>query len=231
MKFKPVFVGDMSGSVGALTASRGRAGPYFKLKGFPVNPNSPAQVAVRVAFGQLSTLWASLTPDQRLAWATYAENVPVTGGDGDPLTLTGQTMYIRSNTVRLQAQLARIDDAPTLFSLATLSAIRIAPSAATGAINITYNDVDDKWDKLDGGLLAVYVSRQQSPTINFFRNPYRFAGAILGNTITPPPSPDSTIASQFAMTEGNTIFTRFVASDPDGRLSQSQSLGPDEILA
>lgn len=231
MKFKPVFVGDLSKSVGALTASHNRAGPYFRLKGVPVNPNSPAQVEIRTFFGQLSTLWASLTSEQRLAWETYAENVPTTGSGGDPLVLTGQNMYIRSNTMRLQAGVLRIDDAPTLFSLATLSAIRIAPSAATGAINITYNDVDDKWDKLDGGALAVYVSRQQSPTINFFRGPYRFAGAVLGNTVTPPPSPDTAIASQFAMSEGNTIFTRFVATDPDGRLSQSQPLGPDIIVA
>ena len=185
---------------------------------------------MRTIFGNLSTAWQTLTTNQRDAWTTYAINVPITDSQGDPLTLTGQQMYVRNNAARVQAGLPRIDDGPTIFSLDSLSPVKIDPTAAADLYSIVFNDTDAWVTEGNAGLL-IYGSRELADTINFFAGPYRFQGIIPGDVATPPTSPDTSITSLFALTEDNVIFNRVQSLRADGRISPVQRIGPNIILA
>lgn len=230
MKVRYSVLADASGSFGGVTASHGRAGQYLRARVVPTNPSSSAQVEIRTIFGNLASAWQTLTQDQRDAWTTYAINVPVTDTLGDPLTLTGQQMYVRCNTARIQAQLARVDDGPTIFALDSLSVVAITPSAAADQYSIAFEETDE-WVGEDNAGLLIFGSREVALTINFFKGPYRAQGIIEGDATVPPTSPDTSITSLFALTEGNAIFNRALSVRADGRISAVQFIGPNEIAA
>lgn len=218
MKFKSQVLTQASGSVGGITYAHNQGGLYQRARSIPVNPQTPEQVAVRDAMSQISTAWVeTLTPAQRAAWRTYAQNVPLIDSLGDPINVGPIAMYNRSNISRLQASLARVDDAPTIFDLGEFTGPTVTASAATGDLTVTFTEADD-WVIEDGASLLVYSSRQQNAAVSFFKGPYRFAGQVAGDSGTPPTSP-ATIASPFAIAEGNRIWVKFRVTRADGRLS------------
>lgn len=226
MKFKSNLLSQASGSAGGTTFAHNQGGLYFRNRSVPVNPNSPAQQAVRTALKQLSTRWQNaLTSAQRAAWATYAKNVPLTNTLGDTRPINALSMYVRCNSPLLYAAGAGavIDDGPTTFALATFSAPTIA--VASGDIELHFNNTDD-WATATGGRMYVYASVQQSPTINFFKGPFLYKQSILGNTTTPPTSPVQ-IGVEADYASGNRIFYRFRVSDADARLSSDMILAFD----
>lgn len=230
MKVRYSILADASGSLGGLVASHNRGGQYLRSRVVPVNPASGPQVEIRTIFGNLASAWQTLTSTQRDAWTTYAINVPVTDSMGDSRTLTGQQMYIRNNTARVQAGLARVDDGPVIFALDSLSPVAIVPSAAADQYSVTF-ETTDPWVGEDDAALLIFGSRELALTINFFKGPYRVQGLIAGDVAIPPTSPDTSITSVFALTEGNVIFNRVVSTRADGRISAVQFIGPNDIAA
>jgi hypothetical protein len=221
---KSSVIASASGSLGGLVFSRNRGGMYIRQRAVPVNPSSADQQAVRMIFGNLSTTWATLTADQRTSWATYAENTPVTGPLGDPVTLTGQQMYVRCNSARVRGGLDRIDDGPTTFGGIVLNPVTAVVSAAASEITVTF-DALDPWAGEVGGALLVYNSIDKGQGIEFHKNPYLLAGIIAGAE-TPPTSPDSSLSSPYTHAATNNVFFRFRAVRADGRISQEVFAGP-----
>jgi hypothetical protein len=190
MLFKSQVYTQASGSVGGLTYSHNRGGMYTRGRSIPVNPNSSEQQTVRAVFGSLAQRWTNiLTQQQRDGWENYAALTPVTNRLGDELLLSGQQMYIRCNTVRVQASVAEVDDGPTTPGNASLTTITLSSSGLTVSVNY---DNTDPWAILDGGGLNVQSGRGQSATINYFKGPFRFAAVVLGNTATPPTHSETT---------------------------------------
>jgi hypothetical protein len=213
----------MSGSLGGITAARNKGGMYLRARVVPVDPGSFFQTAVRTIFGQLAVLWSStLTAAQRTAWETYAENVTVVNRIGETVNLTGFQMYIRSNTPRLQAGLPRVDIGPVTMSLPAFTPMSMAVAGGGSTLSVSFTD-SDAWANLDDNAALVLGAREQAPTINFFKGPYRFASSILGLTIGPPTSP-AAITSPFSYTSGNKAFAQVRISLADGRLSAVQRL-------
>ncbi|MCK5439380.1 MAG: hypothetical protein KAI97_05525 [Gemmatimonadetes bacterium] len=219
MKFQPLLGTDLSGSVGGIVASHNRGGAYFRNRSIPTNPNSVQQQAVRGIMASLTSHWNNtLTAAQRTAWDTYALNVELPNSLGDPRNVGGLGMYIRSNVGRIQATFGRIDAAPPIFNLGEFT----NPTwdnfdAAADTFDTNFTTGDD-WVSEDGALALLYSSRPQNPTINFFKGPYRLVGAIVGNSGTPPTSPNSGNAA-FAFEVGQRVFMKFSISRADGRLS------------
>lgn len=229
MLFKPLLGTALSGALGGIVASHNRGGAYFRANTVPTDPGTPQQIIIRTILTNLALAWQTeLTVAQRQGWETYADNVPVTNRIGETIFLTGQQMYVRNNTAREQAGLARINKPPVIFSLATLTAVTVGAVEITNVLTITFDNTDE-WANFLGGALLVWGSRQQARTINFFKGPYRFAGSILGDPVTPPTSPDPSIINPFAMDAGNLVFLRFVAVQADGRISAPQVLGQTVI--
>lgn len=223
MLFKSALVTQVSGSIGGMTGSRNRGGMYFRARSIPVNPNTPAQVVVRAAFSNLVARWNDiLTPGQRDAWNLYAAAVPLTGPLGDPVTVSGQNMYLRSNVPRLRIGESIIDSAPDIFNLGVLSLVTFLTAIESTQILSFSLDPTDAWN-VAGGFLILHQSRPLNPSINFFRGPYRLTGIGPGSGPTPTPLD---VTPAFAFAADQRIFARAIASYPDGRLTEEQFLGP-----
>lgn len=223
MKFKGTIIGEASGSLASNTFSHNRGGQYIRQRAVPTNPQTSFQQVVRNAVASLTAQWGALTAAQRTAWDTYALNVPLVDTLGEARNAGGIGQYIRSNTPRLQDGRARIDTAPAIFQLGVLSPVGITSiTAATSVMVITFTAAD-LWNATTGGFLFVYTSRAFSPSINYFNGPYRLAGRVIGNTGTPPASPQN-ITIAFTCVAGQRVGVRFRSSMADGRLSAAQRL-------
>lgn len=209
----------ISGSVGGTVFSRNRGGAYMRTRVIPTNPNTPAQQTVRALMSQLAVLWTSvLSASQREAWDAYALAVPMADPLGNPRNVGGVGMFQRSNITRMQAGLARVDDGPTVPTLASMTTPVVSGvSVATNDFDVAFENTDG-WAGEDGGALLVYGSRSKSVGINYFEGPYRFSQAILGDGVTPPTSP-ATVVNPFILILGQRLFVRIVAVRADGRVS------------
>ncbi len=218
MKWKSALVTSASGSVGGLTASRNAGGAYYRARVVPTNPNSTFQQAVRAAMSNLTSRWLStLTDAQRAAWKAYSDNVPLIDRLGDPRNVGALPMYIRSNVPRIQAGLSIVDDGPTTFNLGDFTAPSFTATVLGTAIGTVFTNADE-WANEDGAAMLVFQSRAQSPSINYFKGPYRLAGQVLGDSGTPPTSPQAD-AAVFPFAADQRVYFRAVVTRADGRLS------------
>lgn len=220
--FKGTIVTAASGSVGGLTFSHNRAGPYIRNRATPVNPNTVYQQAVRSAMAALASYWnETLTQVQRDAWDLYAFNVPLINRVGDPINVGGIGMFQRTNVPVVQTGGGGgsiIEDAPTIFNLGSYTPPAIAAiTAATEMISLTFEPLDD-WANEDDANMLVFSSRPMSPAINYFKGPYRYAGRIDGDSVTAPTSPHN-ITSPWPLEVGQKVFIRAVVLRADGRYS------------
>jgi hypothetical protein len=193
----------------------------MRARAIPTNPGTSEQQAIRSNLATLAAFWSStLSQAQRDGWAVYAANVPVFNALGQAINLSGQQMYIRSNTALVQTTLSRIDDAPTIFDLGpyTPPVVGVISSAAD-TFSMAFDNTD-AWANEDDAAMLFYISRPQNPGITYFKGPYQFAGEILGNATTAPTSP-TLITSPFDYTAGQRGFWRATVARADGRYSSS----------
>lgn len=218
MLFKSAIITQGSGSLGGMTLSHNAGGMYLRARAIPTNPNTPFQQAIRGFVSALVSLWQdTLTDAERQEWITYALNVPLLNPLGEPINVSGLNMYLRGNVSRLQAALARRDPGPIVFDLGDFTNPSFAIDEPANEVDVTFTDTDD-WANEDSAAMLIYASRPQAPTINYFKGPYRFAAAILGDAITPPTSP-AAIALPFPVTAGQRLFFRARVTRARGRLS------------
>lgn len=219
MKVKSALVTQMSGSIGGMTGSHNSSGLYLRARTIPVNTNTAAQQAVRAYMASLVAAWVNtLTQTQRDAWDAYAAAVTLTNPLGDPVNVSGLNMYCRGNIPRRQLGLPDVDDGPTVYTLAEGTQPEYAaPSEATQDVAVTF-DTSDDWVGEDDAAMAIYASRPQNPSINYFKGPYQYAGVILGDSVTPPTSP-ATIDLPFPFVAGQKVFFKANITRADGRYS------------
>lgn len=125
--------GQLSGSVGGVTASRNRFGMYLRNRTVPVNPQSVRQNAARAIFGTAATDWSNLTGPQRENWAAYAATTPVLNRLGETVYLNGFQMYVASAAVAIATNISAFSDAPATPGRATFGApLAVTLSEATG---------------------------------------------------------------------------------------------------
>lgn len=215
---------DMRGSVGGLTASRNRGGAYFRARVAPVQPGSTEQNLVKQILSNLVNVWSSiLTDTQRAEWDNYADLVHLPNSLGIMRNVGGLGMYVRGNLPRLQTQdtdFPRVDDGPQNFNLGEYTAPDVgAASEAAQTISVAFDNTD-LWANEDDGGMLVYISRPQNQGINFFKGPYRLAGDIKGDAITPPTSPTA-VPAPFPFLEAHKLFVRITVTRDDGRLSST----------
>lgn len=211
-------VSKMSGSLNGITGAHNKGGMYLRSRSSPINPNTSAQQTIRNGVKLYSARWGNvLSAAERDAWEVYAQNQPLTNKIGESRQIPPLSHYIRSNVPRAQVGLATVDAAPTQFTLPAFNDPSFAIVGSTGAISVTFDDTDD-WANEDDAGLMVYVSRPQSPGVNFFKGPYQFAGVVLGDAVTAPTSPAAQ-TSPFLGATGNKYFFKVRITTEDGRLS------------
>lgn len=211
---KSALLTQASGSVGGVTFSRAKGGMYIRARSMPVNPDTVYQQAVRQAQGTLSARWqTTMTPTQRSGWEIYAANVPRRNRLGDTIHLSGIAMYTRCNVSRIQAGLPVVDDGPNSYTIGDppdLTGVAWSNSGPN-TLTLNYNVTTDPADRL-----LVYVSRPISPTVNFFRGPYRYNGSPAGGAGTYVID-EATLL--MPLTQGNDVILRARWAYVDGRLS------------
>ena len=221
MLFKSQLLTQASGSVGGLVFSHNAGGMYIRARVTPTNPNSPQQIVVRNAVSFLANFWNNgLTQLQRRIWDTYAENTKVTNRIGDQVFISGMAQYVRSNTGRIQANLARADDGPGVFNIGQNTRPSIdsfSEATQLGSLNFDNGALTDEWANEVGGFLFVFISRPQNTSINYFRGPYRLVAVVVGDPV-PPVSP-ILINAPFPFIAGARIFGRTITCRADGRLA------------
>lgn len=220
MLFTSQIISEGRGSVGGMTFSRNRYGPYTRARVVPVNPNSPRQYFARGVFTVLANRWVNtLTQAQRDAWNLYGENISWLNSLGQTVHLTGYSHYQRSNGAIIAAGgIVIVDDGPTNFSLPGADiTFAAAISEATQLISVTFDNTL-AWANEDEGFLLIHMALPRVGSRDFIGGPTRKAGAVEGDAITPPTSPD-TIAVPFpvAQTQKTEVLARVIRSD--GRVS------------
>lgn len=220
MKYRPILTAGASGKLGGIVFAHNKGGNYVRQFRVPTNPNTGFQQDVRDFVSFLSNRWVNvLTEAQRVAWGVFAANMTSIDTIGESITLTGLNWYIKCNTLRMQAGLATVTDGPTTFSLSSITAPVPTIVAAGTTVSVAFTDTD-AWANVVGGALLVYASRPQNQSINFFKGPFRFAGAVLG-AASPPTSP-AVINLPFAIGPADSkMFFRFIGTLEDGRPSST----------
>ena len=218
MKYKSLLLSEASGSVGGLTFSHNKGGLYIRARAIPTNPGSPQQDVVRAAFGALVSRWITiLTEVQREAWRSYAAGTPLLDTLGDVRHVTGMNMFLRCNALRVAFGLGVVDDGPIYHNLGYLTAPTFSVAAAADTVSVGFNNLDG-WANETGSHLLVYASRPQNVSVNYFKGPYRLAGTVDGDDVTPPVSPE-VIDLPFPVSADQRVFFMAAASRLDGRRS------------
>lgn len=218
MLLKSAIITAASGSVGGLTVSHNRGGMYMRARTIPTDPASATQVAQRGAMGTLASRWVGiLSQAQRDGWKTYADQVPLTNALGDSQFVTPMNMYQRANALRVRAGITPVDDPPLIYTQTDVGGSIPSPSNFSGStFDLSFDNVTE-WAQITGGFLSVLVSTQRNLTINYFKGPYRLAGLVLGDTATPPTSPQS-ITSPFTYGGLGKVFIGCRPYAADGRV-------------
>jgi len=210
-------VAEIRGSSGGTTFSRNRFGQYTRQRSKPVNPNSPSQVTARDRFNTLATRWRDvLTAAQRAGWDAYAAGTNWVNALGQIVNLTGLNHYVRSNLGRLVVAAAPTDVAPVVMGIPDQEADWThTADATTQQVELAYTfDVStDDQDYLFYQGVPVDASR------NFFAGPWRYLGAVEGDSTSPPTSP-ATFDSVYSIGEGQKCFVYCRRIDADARLTQ-----------
>lgn len=217
MLVKGSLVTQMSGKLAGVVASHNRGGQYFRQNSTPVNTQSEYQQEVRAITSYLASYWANtLTESQRQAWNTYGLNVSWANRFGDATTLSGIAHFIRSNVPRMQAGLAVVVNAPTIYGLADLLPPTVAFDVSSGII-VTFDGTG--WANVNGSALLIYASRPFSPAREFFKGPYRYAGMVEGDSGSPPTSPETITPPPFPFVADQQLGWAARLTLADGRLS------------
>ncbi len=221
---------QMSGSIAGNTLARNRYGNYMRARTKPINPKSERQMSARGVIQYLTEYWhETLDATQRGAWANYAAAVAMKNKLGETIKLSGFNHFIRSNTSRLSANLAIVPDGPTTPALPAIDpGFLFTTSAYYQKLVIQYTP-DAPWSKENGAALIVHAGRPQLETRNFFGGPWRAAGKLEGNDVTPPEQ-QTMLEPQFTLTAGQRIWCFHLIAMADGRLSSPSRYGPVTII-
>lgn len=219
MKYTSSILSAASGSIGGSVYSRNRYGPYIRGRGIPTNPNSSRQQQVRAIFQTLVELWhGTLSAAQRTSWSLYASNVVMLDKLGNPMHLSGFNHFIRTNTVALLGSVARIDSAPTNFTLGPSDpTIAAVVSEAAQTISLSF-DEDLEWCDKEGALMQISMSQPVNGSLSFIPPQYRVADYLLGDSVAPPTTPQA-VACPFVVTETQMVIVQCRILREDGRLS------------
>ena len=222
---------QMSGSIAGNTFARNRYGNYARARTKPINPQSAGQSSIRNTLSALVEAWNDeLSAAQRAAWGLYASSVSMTNKLGEVIKLSGFNHYVRSNSIRLFSNATRIDAGPTEFSLPVTDPTLSIACQNDNTIDITYDDTMD-WADLDNAQIMLFMGRPQGAGRNFFKGPWKYAWRAVGNSVTPPSSPQEGVAPPFVITPGQKVWFYARISLDDGRLSTKFFDGPVTVAS
>lgn len=165
-------VGAASGSIGGVTLSHNRGGPYMRRRAIPITSTTPKALAAKNRLAAGSAAWQSLTDGQRLSWKEWAQENPIVNALGTPITLTGHQAYVGNFTrmqTAVQTPLTAPPIAPAPIPLATIAGTF---DIGIGNFDVIYTPTPTAADEV----LWLVGNVHNSPGINYVENTKRFIG-------------------------------------------------------
>lgn len=185
MLWKSHMHSELSGSIGGITYSHGRYGPYGRARVVPVNVNTTELEIARAFFSASVARWKTLTAVQQQSWIDFAAGTPWTNKLGETVFLTGQAMYIGQTTFSQNLfpgyTLVAYDVAPCVPGLFPQPLVTFAccNTPDLGVI-VTVQNLDSTFAMS----AIVRISRPISTGVRFHLGPYKSADSILLNAIS-----------------------------------------------
>lgn len=213
--FKSTMIAQASGSLAGATFSRNKGGAYIRSRVRGTNPNSVSQTRARTALSSFASLWATLTSSQQNSWQAYAEMAPFFNALGDPITPSGISVYIASNTLLDLAGLAAVTDAPVSLTRPSVE----LTEAALGTYTVDTSVVVTGATVTNGvGAIGVFFSSQAlTAGQKSFKQRYRF---LARSTAMTQLTFASLNAQRFVYEDSNLFKGRIRMVRPDGAFSE-----------
>lgn len=112
MKYLSPLLSDARASIGGATASKNRAGNYFRERIAPVQPRTQAQQIVRANLSFLAAAWRGLTQAQIAGWNAVAQTIVRSDTLGNKYKPTGEQLFVGNNQNAVNAEVSEITDPP-----------------------------------------------------------------------------------------------------------------------
>lgn len=133
-------IGDIRGSVGAGTHTKGRFGAVMRQKVSPVQPRSASVLKIRAFFSTLSKNWANtLTDEMRAGWNALAAVTTYTNVFGNTYHPTGLQLYQSCNRNLQLIGAPLITDAPDNLDVDDPLTLAVSASAGGGTLSAAFS--------------------------------------------------------------------------------------------
>jgi hypothetical protein len=205
--------GQLSGSVGGVTYSRGRGGAICRVKVAPTQPDTPAQVIQRGRMAGISKLWAgSVDEPKKRAWNQRSKEHPYRNAFGDAHELSGFGYFVQMNLDSMTSG-ETVVDTPPIYQIETaLTAMTFTiTNKATRTITIVWAAEGET----EFCHVVLRVANNVSPGVSFVKNLYRIA------TVTPVDMASPLIValpeSVGELTTGRKLFVQMSLFDANSR--------------
>lgn len=156
IKFGTVVVGAR-GTVGGMTLTSGKAGPYAKVWSKGANPRSTRQTSQRQKVSSLGDVWRGLTGTQRSDWDTWAADPAQarTNSLGVTYNMSGWNAFNMIGLNLLGAGASARTDPPTNTTPAApvIDSFTFAEVATVATVEITYDPA-----QFSGGVGIVIIA-------------------------------------------------------------------------
>lgn len=180
MKFISPIISEASGTVGGAVYAKNRGGNYIRARVVPVQPRTPAQVAVRAAFTSASKAWSSLTDTARSGYTSLANQITLHDAIGNAYKPTGDQLFVSlSQTLTALGKPTVTTPPASLDSVIALGTLTVVASVAGGTAGANLLTVLVQTNTATQNIL-VRASAQVSAGRSFFgRSQYRQVSALL----------------------------------------------------
>lgn len=161
-------VDNISGKLNGTVFAKNKGGHYMRSKSKPTNPRTAQQMAVRGAFGAISSAWRSLPEAARNAWNEMASDFPYINKLGDSKILSGFALHqkLNRNVGLVGGDTLQYPPAPQ--GVASLSAI--TPNFKVELLQVTGAAVSELGQK---NKVVIYATPAISPGVSNFQNRLR----------------------------------------------------------
>lgn len=214
-------VADMRGKSGGMVYQNGRYGLIKRVKVTPVNPQSTLQQTQRGTFSAISSLWRGLTQAERNTWLTGSGAFPYSDIFGKRQTLSGNSLFVKLNTVLSNLGSAVVNSLPTPVAVALATIVSAVSTSGANTISLVFTPTPVP----TGFKLVIEATPQVSPGIEFVKNQYRIVER-LNAAGTSPYAFGTAYAAQFgSLVSGQKIGIRiYLASKTTGQVGIATAL-------
>ena len=138
MLFTGLIVGELSGSMGGITAARNKGGQYFRLRAVPTTSTTPKALQAKAFLAEGSAHFGTLTQAQRDSWTRYGTLRPEINRLGQAKLLSGIAAHNRIFTRMRQAFDTPIDEPPIGTDPPGLETLSATFDIGTGGTDLTF---------------------------------------------------------------------------------------------